>query len=151
MKLLSRVQLFVTPWTVAHQAPLSMGFFQAWILEWVAIAPKRTFLLFQINLLCDFPTEFQDADQFFSYCGFLLSTSIFCALGLVCLKSITSGIVMTRPLGFQNRVLDPGVEILPNFSWIVCQTQDRHYSLYHSSLYIHLQSSVRLWFPRQVA
>ena len=23
---LSRVQLFVTPWTVAHQAPLSMGF-----------------------------------------------------------------------------------------------------------------------------
>ena len=22
----SRVQLFVTPWTVAHQAPLSMGF-----------------------------------------------------------------------------------------------------------------------------
>ena len=26
MKLLSRVQLFVTPWIVAHQAPLSMGF-----------------------------------------------------------------------------------------------------------------------------
>ena len=25
-KLLSRVQLFATPWTVAHQAPLSMGF-----------------------------------------------------------------------------------------------------------------------------
>ena len=24
--LLSRVQLFVIPWTVAHQAPLSMGF-----------------------------------------------------------------------------------------------------------------------------
>ena len=24
----SRVQLFVTPWTVAHQAPLSMGFFR---------------------------------------------------------------------------------------------------------------------------
>ena len=24
--MLSRVQLFVTPWTVAHQAPLSMGF-----------------------------------------------------------------------------------------------------------------------------
>ena len=22
----SRIQLFVTPWTVAHQAPLSMGF-----------------------------------------------------------------------------------------------------------------------------
>ena len=25
VKSLSRVQLFVTPWTVAHQAPLSMG------------------------------------------------------------------------------------------------------------------------------
>ena len=24
--MLSRVQLFVTPWTVAHQAPLSLGF-----------------------------------------------------------------------------------------------------------------------------
>ena len=26
MKLLSRVRLFATPWTVAHQAPQSMGF-----------------------------------------------------------------------------------------------------------------------------
>ena len=26
MKSLSRVQLFATPWTVAYQAPLSMGF-----------------------------------------------------------------------------------------------------------------------------
>ena len=26
VKFLSRVQLFATPWTVAHQAPLSMGF-----------------------------------------------------------------------------------------------------------------------------
>ena len=26
VKLLSRVRLFVTPWTVAHQAPLSVGF-----------------------------------------------------------------------------------------------------------------------------
>ena len=25
-KSLSRVRLFVTPWTIAHQAPLSMGF-----------------------------------------------------------------------------------------------------------------------------
>ena len=35
---LSRVQLFVTPWTVACQAPLSMGILQARILEWVAIS-----------------------------------------------------------------------------------------------------------------
>ena len=26
VKLLSHVQLFVTPWTVAYQAPLSLGF-----------------------------------------------------------------------------------------------------------------------------
>ena len=38
VKLLSRVQLFVTPWTAAHQAPSSMGFFQARVLEWGAIA-----------------------------------------------------------------------------------------------------------------
>ena len=38
---LSHVQLFATPWTVAHQAPLSMGIFQARILEWVAMLSSR--------------------------------------------------------------------------------------------------------------
>ena len=40
---LSRVQLFATPWTVALQAPLFMGFlfFQARILEWVAMPSSR--------------------------------------------------------------------------------------------------------------
>ena len=33
----SHVQLFGTPWTVAHQAPLSMGILQARILKWVAM------------------------------------------------------------------------------------------------------------------
>ena len=33
----SHVLLFATPQTVACQAPLFMGFFQARILEWVAI------------------------------------------------------------------------------------------------------------------
>ena len=32
---------FVTPWTVAYQAPLSMGTLQARILEWVAISFSR--------------------------------------------------------------------------------------------------------------
>ena len=36
--LLSRVQLFATPWTVARQAPPSVGILQARILEWVAIS-----------------------------------------------------------------------------------------------------------------
>ena len=39
--LLSHVQLFETPWTVAHQAPLSMGILQARILEWVAMPTLR--------------------------------------------------------------------------------------------------------------
>ena len=38
---LSRVQHIATPWTVASQALLSMGFSQARILEWVAIFFSR--------------------------------------------------------------------------------------------------------------
>ena len=43
--ILSHVRFFkeffdsFNPWTVAHQAALSMGFFQARILEWVAPPP----------------------------------------------------------------------------------------------------------------
>ena len=37
-KLLSRVQLLVTPWTTAYQAPPSHGIFQARVLELGAIA-----------------------------------------------------------------------------------------------------------------
>ena len=33
--------LFATPWTVACQAPLSMGILQARILEWVAVRSQR--------------------------------------------------------------------------------------------------------------
>ena len=38
VKSLSCVRLLATPWTAAYQAPLSMGFFQARVLEWGAIA-----------------------------------------------------------------------------------------------------------------
>ena len=38
-ELLTRVRLFVTPWTIARLAPLSLGILQARILEWVAIPP----------------------------------------------------------------------------------------------------------------
>ena len=33
--------VYVTPWTIACQAPLSMGILQAYILEWVAISFSR--------------------------------------------------------------------------------------------------------------
>ena len=51
--LVSRVWLFVTPWTVAHQAPLFMGTLQARILEWVAM------------LLCSRSSPFRDRTQVF--------------------------------------------------------------------------------------
>ena len=35
------VWLFVTPWTVAYQAPLSVGILQARILEWVTMPSSR--------------------------------------------------------------------------------------------------------------
>ena len=38
---LSYGELFATPWTVARQAPLSMGILQARILEWVAMPFSR--------------------------------------------------------------------------------------------------------------
>ena len=38
---LSHVQLFVTPWTVAHQSPLSMGIIQERILECVVMLSSR--------------------------------------------------------------------------------------------------------------
>ena len=41
--LLSRIQLFATPWAIAHQAPLSMGILQAKILDWVAMPTSSGF------------------------------------------------------------------------------------------------------------
>ena len=38
---LSGVQLFVTPWTIACQAPLSMGILQTRLLEWVVMPSSR--------------------------------------------------------------------------------------------------------------
>ena len=37
----SCVQLFVAQWTIAHQTPLSLAFFRARILEWVAMPSSR--------------------------------------------------------------------------------------------------------------
>ena len=39
--MLSRVQLFSTPWTVVRTAPMSMGILQARMLEWVVISSSR--------------------------------------------------------------------------------------------------------------
>ena len=39
--LASLARLFVTLWTVAHQAPLSMGILQARTQEWVAMLSSK--------------------------------------------------------------------------------------------------------------
>ena len=41
VKSLSRVRFLVTPWTVAHQAPPSMGFSRQEYLDWVAISTSK--------------------------------------------------------------------------------------------------------------
>ena len=38
---LCHIRLFATPWTVAHQDPLSMGILQARTLEWVAMPSSK--------------------------------------------------------------------------------------------------------------
>ena len=50
MKSLSRVQLFATPWTAAHQAPLSMGFSrQEYWSGWLLPSPITKTRHSQIN------------------------------------------------------------------------------------------------------
>ena len=49
---LSHVRLFEIFWTVARQAPLSMGFFQARILEWVAISFSNACMHAKLLQLC---------------------------------------------------------------------------------------------------
>ena len=41
IQLLSRVRFFAILWTIARQAPLSVGILQARVLEWVAISFSR--------------------------------------------------------------------------------------------------------------
>ena len=48
----SRVRLLATPWTAAHQAPPSMGFFQARVLEWGAIAFSSSVFYAYFNYAC---------------------------------------------------------------------------------------------------
>ena len=49
MCIISHVQLFVTPWTVARQASVH-GISQAAILEWVAISFSKVFMTQGWNL-----------------------------------------------------------------------------------------------------
>ena len=46
----SHVQPFATPWTVAFQAPLSLGILQVRVLEWVAMPFSREMQLSQSQM-----------------------------------------------------------------------------------------------------
>ena len=48
----SHVQLFVTPWTIAHLAPLS-GISQARILEWVSISFSNKYVYKSFSTMLD--------------------------------------------------------------------------------------------------
>ena len=50
--ILSHVQLFVTPWTIACQAPLPMEFFQARILDWDSTFLHQGIFLIQGSISC---------------------------------------------------------------------------------------------------
>ena len=50
VKLLSRVWLFATPWTVAYQDPQSVGFFQTKILEWLPFPSPISFHFITFSL-----------------------------------------------------------------------------------------------------
>ncbi|WP_264341558.1 hypothetical protein, partial [Streptococcus anginosus] len=56
MKLLNRVRHFVTPWTVAYQALLSMGFSRQEYWSGVPL-PSPTGVLFQTSWDCDATTH----------------------------------------------------------------------------------------------
>ena len=48
------VQLFMTPWTIACQAPMSMGILQARMLEWVAMpSSKVSIRVTTLEMLCN--------------------------------------------------------------------------------------------------
>ena len=50
VKSLSRVQLFVTPWTAAYQAPLSMGFSKQEYWSWVPLpSPEKGLVAFSLE------------------------------------------------------------------------------------------------------
>ena len=63
VKSLSRVRLFMTPWTAAYQAPLSMRFSQARVLEWVAIAGCWQILVLSDNFLSAYWTIHQGLEH----------------------------------------------------------------------------------------
>ena len=73
MYVLSHVQLVVTPWTVAHQAPLSVGILQARILGGLPFPPpgdlpdpgmEPTSLMFPALQVDSLPLSYQGSPLF---------------------------------------------------------------------------------------
>ena len=72
-KSLSLVWLFVTPWIITHQPPLSLGILQARILEWVAIPSSRGSS--QPRHRTESPVFPALADGFFTVCHLVIIAS----------------------------------------------------------------------------
>ena len=77
MKSLSRVQLFVTPWTVVYQAPLSMRFSRQEYWSGLPFpSPGKIFFLLPLLLFLKFPIcfSFVQLEYFMSQCRLLVLT-----------------------------------------------------------------------------
>ena len=66
VQLLSCVRLFATPWTVAHQAPLSMGFPRQEYWSGLPSSPQGIFLTQESNRVSVSPAL---AGRFFYHCA----------------------------------------------------------------------------------
>uniref|UniRef100_A0A8C6FVV1 Olfactory receptor family 5 n=1 Tax=Moschus moschiferus TaxID=68415 RepID=A0A8C6FVV1_MOSMO len=98
VKLLSCVQLFATPWTVAHQAPPSMGFSRQ--EYWICLALMLgSYLTCLVSLVAHTSLTFT-----LSYCGSNIINHFFCEipplLALSCSDTYISEILLFSLCGF---------------------------------------------------
>ena len=111
VKLLSRVQLLATPWTIAYQAPPSMGFSRQEYWSGVPVPSPKVMSMF-FNMLCRWVITFLPRSKHLLI-SWLLSTSV---VILECpkIKSVTVSIVS---LSIYHEVMGPDTMIL--VSWML--------------------------------
>ena len=139
-KSLSHVWLFVSPWTLAHQAPLSVEILQARILEWVAIPfSKRSYQSrdwIQVKGCCVNISLF-----------FLLSQLFFLLLELAAISSRQLTLSISSPLLIQWIEISHGGNSCTMCACMVCRFS--HVRLFATLWMIAQQASLSMGFSRQ--
>ena len=93
VQLLSRVRLFVTPWSAAHQDSLSIATFQSLIklMSIESVMPSNHLILFS----CPFNPHFSSCLQFFPASGsFLMSQFFTSGIQIIGVSASASGLPM---------------------------------------------------------